>query len=166
MSTKPTPSTSYKHLTNILKQQQTGMVPNLQELNYNETTTLPTPNDPVTSACLDILKKVISKYRHPAPTKKQLSPHPHLPINYGCKTQLSAALDDSPPLPQNRIKRIQDIVGALLYYARAVDNKILTALNAIAARQANANEATEQTVHHLLDYCSTYLNDGTIRTYK
>ena len=37
---------------------------------------------------------------------------------------------------------------------------ILTALNAIAARQANASEDTEQTLHHLLDYCSTYPNDG------
>ena len=107
------------------------------------------------------IQKILIKYQHPTPTKKQLSPHPHLPINYGSKTQLASIPDDSPTLPQHRIKRIQGIVGALLYYARAVDNKILTALNAIAARQANATETTEQTVNHLLDYCATYPNDGT-----
>jgi hypothetical protein len=57
---------------------------------------------------------------------------------------------------------IQEIVGALLYYARAVDNKRLVALSAIAARQAKATIATEQAVHLLLDYVATYPNDGIV----
>ena len=109
---------------------------------------------------LGYIQKILIKYQHPTPAKKQLSPHPHLPINYGSKTKVATIPDDSPTLPQHRLKRIQGIVGAPHYYARAVDNKILTALNAIAARQVNATETTEQTVNHLLDYCSSYPNDG------
>ncbi len=57
---------------------------------------------------------------------------------------------------------IHEIVGSLLYYAQAVDNKLLVALSAIAARQAKATVATEQAVHLLLDYVATYPNDGIV----
>ncbi len=50
----------------------------------------------------------------------------------------------------------------LLYYARAVDNKLLVALSAIAARQSYATMAIEQAVHLLLDYVTTYPSDGII----
>ncbi len=53
-------------------------------------------------------------------------------------------------------------MGSLLYYARVVDNKLLVALSAIAARQANATVTTEQAVHLLLDYVATYPNDGIV----
>jgi hypothetical protein len=39
-----------------------------------------------------------------------------------------------------------------------VDNKLLAALGAIAARQAQATVATKQAVHLLLDYVATYPN--------
>jgi hypothetical protein len=50
----------------------------------------------------------------------------------------------------------------LLYYARAVDNKLLIALRAITACQAKATVATEQAVDLLLDYVATYPNDGIV----
>ena len=39
-----------------------------------------------------------------------------------------------PPLNKKQIKHIQDVVGTLLYFGRAMD----PALNAIAARQATS----------------------------
>ncbi len=39
-----------------------------------------------------------------------------------------------------------------------MDNKLLAALGAIAARQAQATVATKQAVHLLLDYVATYPN--------
>ncbi len=57
---------------------------------------------------------------------------------------------------------IQEIVGSLLYYAQAVDNKLLVALSAIAALQANATVATEQAVNLLLKHVATYPNDGIV----
>jgi hypothetical protein len=53
-------------------------------------------------------------------------------------------------------------VGSLLYYAQAVDNKLLVALSAITARQANATDATEQAGNLLLNYVATYPNDGIV----
>jgi hypothetical protein len=65
-------------------------------------------------------------------------------------------------LHANRKRRVQEIVGSLLYYARAVDNKLLVAISTIAARQAKATIATEQAVNLLLNYVATYPNDGIV----
>ena len=48
----------------------------------------------------------------------------------------------SPPLNEKGIKRIQGIVGALLYAGRAVNNKLIVALSAIGAQQSAATEDT------------------------
>jgi hypothetical protein len=53
---------------------------------------------------------------------------------------------------------VQGIVGSLLYYAQAVDNKLLITLSAIAAHQAKATITTEQAVDLLLYYVATYPN--------
>jgi hypothetical protein len=46
-------------------------------------------------------------------------------------------------------------MGTLLYYARAVDSTILTALNAIATQQANPTQSTLKEVKQVLDYCAS-----------
>ena len=58
------------------------------------------------------------------------------------------------------IKRVQDIVGALLYYARAFDNKLLVALSTIGGQQAADTEKTNEAINQLLDYCATYPKYG------
>ena len=50
--------------------------------------------------------------------------------------------DTSPPLNDKGIKRLQGIVGALLYVGRSVNNKLLVDLSAIGAQQAAATEET------------------------
>ena len=78
-----------------------------------------------------------------------------MPISYGTKTQLTPESDTSELLETTRKLRVQEIIGSLLYYARAVDNKLMVTLSAIAARQAQARVATEQAVPLLLDYFAT-----------
>ncbi len=107
------------------------------------------------------IQKVLDKYNHQPPAKPQHSPAKHRPIQYGAKSQ-TVHVDNSPSLDLPAIRRIQAIVGSLLYYARAVDNKLLVALSAISARQAAATEETLAAVHHLLDYVATYPSDGII----
>ena len=97
---------------------------------------------------------------HKAPTKPQASPHRHREIKYGAKQQFAPPPDDSAPLDEAGVKRVQRIVGALLYYARAVDPKILVALSAIGAQQAAATEHTAEAVAQLLDYVATYPADS------
>jgi hypothetical protein len=108
------------------------------------------------------INNLLIKFKHPCPPKSQFSPYKCLPISYGAKTQLTPESDTSELLDDSRKHRILKIVGSLLYYAHAVDNKLLVAFSAITARQAKANVATEQAVHLLLDYVATYPNDGIV----
>jgi hypothetical protein len=108
------------------------------------------------------IETLLIKFKHPHPTKKWLSPYKCLPISYGAKAQLTPEADTSERLDKHHKRCIQEIVGSLLYYARAVDNKFLVALSAIASHQAYASVATEQAVHLLLDYVATYPADGIV----
>jgi len=108
------------------------------------------------------ITKLLEKFQHPPPAKPQHSPHPAPRRTFKPPSQSPIAHDTSPPLPQDRLKRVQQIVGAILYYARAVDITTLVALSAIAATQSCPTEQTEKHLHHLLDYLATH-NDATIR---
>ena len=83
------------------------------------------------------IDKILHRLRHPPPTSPQYSPHKQLPMKYGSKgtQQYVTAPDSSPPLPSPTY--IQQIVGSLLYYTRALDDTILTALNDISSQQSN-----------------------------
>jgi hypothetical protein len=73
-------------------------------------------------------------------------PHAWTAPNYGVKVQLTEPDDKSGLLPPDEIKRIQQITGTLLYYARAVDATMLVFLGTIAAQQSKATIATSQAV--------------------
>lgn len=101
------------------------------------------------------ITKLLARFKHEAPKKPQHSPHPHHPKKFGSDAQDPLPPDDTPRISQKRILRIQQVVGAALYYARAVDMTILTALSSIASEQAQATERTVAKVNQLLDYLST-----------
>ena len=63
-------------------------------------------------------------------------------------------------LDKDGITRLQAIVGALLYYARAVDNKLLVTLSKLGQQQAAVTEATSNAITQLLDFVATYPADG------
>jgi hypothetical protein len=98
----------------------------------------------------------------PMPKKPQLLPFTATPITYGQKTQYTPDKDTSASLLPERIKHVQKIIGSLLYYAQAVDNKLLVALNAISAQQAKATVHKEQLVETLLNYVATHPNYGIV----
>ena len=68
--------------------------------------------------------------------------------------------DTSPLLNEKGIKRIQGIVGALLYVGRSVNNKLIVALSVIGSQQAAATKDKVAAIEQLLDYVATYPNDG------
>jgi hypothetical protein len=74
---------------------------------------------------------------------------------YRTKTQYAKDKDISPPLSNEDTKYIQAVTGTLLYYARAVDTTILTALSLIATEQAKPMQETMKKVKQLLDTCAT-----------
>jgi hypothetical protein len=104
---------------------------------------------------------VYSRYKHPMPTKCQLSPHKHHELIFGQTTQLTHVDPYSPPLSTEGVKRIQDIIGTFLYYARAVNNKLLATLSTLSSQQATATEATNVAMNQLLDYLAMYPDNGT-----
>jgi hypothetical protein len=89
------------------------------------------------------IDNLLIKFKHPCPCKPQCSSCKCLLISYGAKTQLTPESDTSELLDDSCKHCIHKIVGSLLYYTHAVDNKLLVALSAIAARQAKATVATE-----------------------
>lgn len=66
-----------------------------------------------------------------------------------------------PLLDDIGIKHIQAVVGSLLYYAQAVDNKLLATHSTISAQQAKATQRTVAAIDQLLDYVATYPANGT-----
>ena len=90
------------------------------------------------------IDKLIIKYGHPQPWKPQLSPHKHREVKYGSKEQLTPEEDTSTALDNKGNKRTQSIIGANVYYARAVDNKLLVGLSAIGAQQAASAQRTNK----------------------
>jgi hypothetical protein len=60
------------------------------------------------------------------------------------KTQYAKDDDESPPLSKEETKYVQAVAGTLLYYARAVDTTILTALSLIATKQAKPTQETKR----------------------
>ena len=101
-----------------------------------------------------------NKYGHLPPKKPQYSPQKHCPIDYGAKQKTVQPADTSPSLYDKGIKRFQCIVGELTYVGRSVNNKLLEALSAIGYQQAAATKETEDTTEQLLDYVTTYPDDG------
>ena len=68
----------------------------------------------------------------------------------------------SPKLDKKGVHRIQAIVNGILFYGRAVKNKLLVAPNSIGTQQASATEVTKEAVAILLDFLGTYFDNGII----
>eukprot|EP00804_Cyclotella_cryptica_P000090 CCRYP_013749-RA/>CCRYP_013749-RA protein AED:0.16 eAED:0.11 QI:0/0/0/1/0/0/3/0/1031 len=87
-------------------------------------------------------------------------------VDHTCSFPIQQTLphDDSPPLHNQKIKHIQQIVGSFLYYSRATDPTIAHALRELATQQAHATENTLKRCTHFLDYMATH-PDARIRYY-
>ena len=104
------------------------------------------------------IEKVLHKFQHNPPPTPQHAPYKARPIKYGAKVQYAPAPDNSAELNPTDKTKIQQIVGALLYYARAIDMTMLPALSTISSQQSKPTKNTMQAVQQLLDYCHTHPN--------
>jgi hypothetical protein len=104
------------------------------------------------------IESSLERFQHPKPTKPVHAPHRFNPPQYGVKVQLTAPADRSAPLQPSGCKRIQQIVGTLLFYGRAVDSTLLMTLSSLASRQTKATEQDASDTDHLLNYCATHPN--------
>ena len=110
------------------------------------------------------IMKALSRFAHEAPSKPQHQPHPHAEKIFGATVQYAKAPDNSPLVPPEQKTYIQQVLGVLNYYGRAVDATVLVALSSIASAQATPTELTLSLTKQLLDYVATH--DDAILTYE
>jgi hypothetical protein len=110
------------------------------------------------------IEKVLRKF--PGQNRRgAASPSIYTPPSYNKTTsQLPTPVDDSPNLSAQDTKRIEEIVGSILYYARALDLTMLHAVNALSSMQAHPTEHTMLAAERLLDYCARYPNNELVFT--
>jgi hypothetical protein len=104
----------------------------------------------------DYIDQALTRFQRSPPLTPQHAPHPWTPPTYGVATQLTPVPDTTEPLNASDKTHLQEIIGTLLYYARAVDSTILVALGTLASAQSTATQATLHAAEHLLDYCATH----------
>ena len=89
----------------------------------------------------DYMPKALAKFKHPPPHLPQHAPHAWTAPVYGQKTRY--ATEDFSPFLEKHV-RVQACYGTFLYYARAVDPKILPAINEISNQQSKPTENIQQ----------------------
>jgi hypothetical protein len=98
------------------------------------------------------VKKKLQEYGHVMKSWIQMCLYSPEPKIFGTEAQAPLPPNKAPKLNGKGIKRVQQIVGSILYYARAVNMTILKALSLIAVEQTNATEKTMARCTQLLDY--------------
>ncbi len=88
------------------------------------------------------IKKKLQQYSHIASKRVQNCPYTPAPKQFGSEAQAPLPRDLLPKLDSVGIKKVQKIVGSILYYARAVDMTVLMALSTIPADQTIATAQT------------------------
>jgi hypothetical protein len=104
------------------------------------------------------VSEALHKFQHPAPYRPEHAPHDWTKPAYGQRQQFITPHDDSDPLDQEVINRVQQVVGTFLYYARAIDSTAMVAINSISGEKAKATQNTAKKVTRLLNYFATHPN--------
>lgn len=102
------------------------------------------------------ISKAVACFLYPSPKCLQHSPPTWIAPTYSSAIQYAESPDESPAFPPSGIKTLQQIIGMLLYYAHALINTMLVAINTLSAAQSNGTEATMQAATHILNYCATH----------
>ena len=99
--------------------------------------------------------RALQRFNHLKPSTPQHSPHAWLKPTYGAKQQLTAPPDESPALDIADTKRVQEVLGTFLFYARAIDSTMLAAIGTLATQQAKGTKATMTAITQFLNYAAS-----------
>jgi hypothetical protein len=110
------------------------------------------------------IEKKLEEYEHVVKKKPQHCPYSPEPKQFSSEAQQPLPGNTSPLLDDKGKKRIQNIIGSILYYAQAVDMMVLIALSTIAMLQAKPTEKTMERCVQLLNYLAMHA-DTKIRFY-
>ena len=110
------------------------------------------------------VSEALARFKHFYTKKGEDQPYAHVVPNYGVKVQYAADEDTSQLATKKEKTYIQQVVGTFLYYGRAVDGTMLTALSAIASEQASPTANTLKKARKFMDYAATH--SDAILTYR
>ena len=102
------------------------------------------------------IPNVLQQYNHPIPPKPEHSPPNWTPIKYGHHNNHPTPIHTSKELLPKQIKWLQQVIGSLLYYSRAVDPTLLVAIGDISSQQSKCTISTMTETINVLNYISTY----------
>ena len=94
------------------------------------------------------IKWLLSKYKQGKPNKPQYSPYPVQPRKFGRVAQDPMPEDKTQKADEEKKKRVQQVVGSILYYRKGVDMMTLTGPSILASKQAKASEQTILNMEH------------------
>ena len=103
------------------------------------------------------IKKSLQHFAIPTTRQAQHTPRAWAQRVYGRQQQLIKPMDNSPALNAADRRQLQEIIRTLLYYGRAIDLTLLTALGTLALAQTEGTKATANACKQLLNYCATHL---------
>ena len=99
------------------------------------------------------IERALQRFAHPKPRRPEDAPHAWIAPAYGKHVQYAPEPDASAFLDLNDKNLVQQIIGVILFYARAVDDTFLVALSELATAPT---EATMKAITRLLNYAATH----------
>jgi hypothetical protein len=107
------------------------------------------------------IQRALLRFKHPSPLRREDSPHEWSAPVYGARQQY-AKTDDSAQADADAKLRIQEVLGTLLYYGRAIDCTLLAAIGTIACQQSKPTTRTVDAIVRLLNYVASN-PDGSVK---
>ena len=102
------------------------------------------------------LARVNDRFASWSGTRTAKSPGIYQPPSYGAKQQFIDPDDDGKPLTASDILTLQQLIGCLLYYTRAIDASPMHEINKLGSEQSSATENILPRTQRLLEYCRAY----------
>ncbi len=109
----------------------------------------------VTLSMPGYIERALTRFEHPPPSKPEYSPHAWSAPTYGSRQQYVTTIT-SELLNAKDTKRVQEVLGTLLYYARAIDCTLVPSIGTIATEQSCATKLTMVAITKLLNHVATY----------
>jgi hypothetical protein len=106
----------------------------------------------VTLSMPGYIERALTRFEHPPPFKPKYSPHAWNAPTYGSRQQYVTTVT-SELLNAKDTKRVQEVLGRLLYYARAIDCTLVPSIGTIATDQSCAIQAHHGRHHQTIKPC-------------
>ena len=104
------------------------------------------------------LRHALARFEHPMPTQPEYAPHVHPKRQYGAKQQMTSDPDLSPAVNLKDQKLVREVVGVLLFYARAIDSTYFKTLSTLSTQLSKPTAKTMEAVTKVLNYSATNPN--------